>query len=166
MYSSLMDHNSINTSVIKGEKRMATAMHKCTQRSPCENDSRRSIEKLKYKIFEVVLPVSTDQELGPGRYSHQRPTDIGLEKRKFQAWKSPIRNPNWWQLKTDAPEGDTLYKNSPFDMPSRNKCGGYLKECWPQPQDEYGRPLTTAMFTAHSPLSSPTRKKGKPPATA
>jgi len=84
MYSSLMDHNSINTSVIKGEKRMATAMHKCTQRSPCENDSRRSIEKLKYKIFEVVLPVSTDQELGPGRYSHQRPTDIGLEKRKFQ----------------------------------------------------------------------------------
>lgn len=84
-----------------------------------------------------------------------------------QAWKSPIRNPNWWQLKTDAPEGDTLYKNSPFDMPSRNKCGGYLKECWPQPQDEYGRPLTTAMFTAHSPLSSsPTRKKDKAPVTA
>lgn len=166
MYSSLMDHNSINSSVIKGERRMATVMHKCLPRSPSENDSRRAIEKLKFKVFEVVAPVSTGPELGPGRYSHARPTDVGADKRKFQAWKNSLRQPNWWHNKTDAPEGDALFQSSPFNIPSKNKSGGYLKECWPQPEDEQGRPITTGMFAPSSPLSSPARKKGKPPATA
>ena len=165
MYSSLQDHQSINAKVKRGEQRMATVMHKCLPRSPAELDSRRSNEKLKFKVFEVSAPVSTPAELGPGRYPHARPTDIGCDKRQFQAWKNPLRNNTWMQCLTDAPDGETYLGSSPFNMASRNKCGGYLKDCWPQPEDEYGRPVTTGLFVPRTPLA--VGNKGKaPPATA
>ena len=116
MYSSLQDHQSINAKVKRGEQRMATVMHKCLPRSPAELDSRRSNEKLKFKVFEVSAPVSTPAELGPGRYPHARPTDIGCDKRQFQAWKNPLRNNTWMQCLTDAPDGETYLGSSPFNM--------------------------------------------------
>ena len=163
MYSSLIDHQSINSKVAKGEQRMVTVMHKCLPRSPTELDSRRPNEKLKFKVFEVVAPVSTTPEIGPGRYSHARPTDIGSDKRQFQAWKNPLRNNTWMVCPTDAPEGEAYLQSSPFNIASRNKCGGYLKDCWPQPEDEQGRPVT-GLFVPRTPLS--VGKKGNPPATA
>lgn len=168
MYSSLMDLNSINSSVVKGERRYTTTMRKCLPRSPAENDSRREKEKLKFKVFEVMAPVSTDPELGPGRYPHERPSDIGNDRRRLQTWTTPIRTPTWWRRATDAPDGDALLNSSPFDRPSTNRCGGSLQQCWPQPEDEQGRPMTTGIFAATSPLGtlSPARRKGRPPATA
>ena len=191
MYSSLMDLNSINSSVVKGERRYMTTMRKCLPRSPVETDSRRPKEKLKFKSLEVLAPVCTDEEVGPGKYPHERQTDIGNDKRRLQSWTTPIRSTNWWRRATDAPDGEALLHSSPFDRPSTNRCGGTLQQCWPQPEDEQvtskvqnqhdkgkematnfhsttlqGRPVTTGLFYAPLGSLSPTRKKGRAPATA
>ena len=159
MYSSMMDHKSCNSSVIKGERRMATVLQKCLPRTPVELDSRRANEKLKFKVFEIAAPAGAGPILGPGKYNHARPEDIGNETRKLQSWTTPIRDPSWWYIKTDAPEGPALLQSSPFNKASKNKCGGYLKDCWPVPEDEHGRPVTSAIFAA-------TRITKKTPATA
>ena len=45
---------------------------------------------------------------GPGNYPHGRLSDVGNDRRKLQTWKTPLRNPNWFLLKTDAPTGEKV----------------------------------------------------------
>ena len=160
MYSSLQEHRSIKTAVNRGERRYSTVMHKCLPRAPAAIDSRNAKDALKYRIFEIVAPASTSDEIGPGSYGHGRPTDVGLDKRNFQAWRSRLRTTDWCIANTDAPGGEAYLASTPFNKASKTRCGGALTHCWPLPEDEEGRPLTTAMFVPHS--RPPTMKTKRP----
>lgn len=65
---------------------------------------------LRMKKQTVRKEIGTDKLWvpGPGKYMLRVQADIGNDPRKLQAWKGPLRRPDWFELKTDSPAGDKV----------------------------------------------------------
>ena len=76
---------------------------------------------------------------GPGNYSQSHGSDVGNDRRKLQKWKTPLRNPNWFLLKTDAPPGEKVHGKC---LPRERMCPSLrVRRTWR---------LLTALYTTSS----------------